>query len=76
MTLGAAHSRDSQELFLKLVEARNQHYPPIVNRIPNDAKFLKVWLNRTMDLLAFGNNITTRAGSSIAQTTRSQVMAG
>jgi lysozyme family protein len=38
VTLGVAHSRDSHELFSKLVEARNQHYQAIVDRIPNDCQ--------------------------------------
>jgi lysozyme family protein len=76
ITLGAAHCRDSQELFSKLIEARNQHYRAIVDRIPNDAKFLKGWLNRTRDLLAFGDTITAPVGTSIAQTTPAQAVVG
>jgi lysozyme family protein len=66
VTLGEARRQDSQELFSKLVEARNQHYRAIVDRIPGDAKFLKGWLNRTEDLLAFGNKITAAATSGVA----------
>jgi lysozyme family protein len=66
VTLQAANRSNPQELFTRLINARDEHYHSIVNRHPTNAKFLKGWLNRTKDLLAFGDTVGERREEAIA----------
>lgn len=66
ITLEAANRSDANGLFTKLMYARSEHYHGIVSRHPAKAKFLKGWLNRTKDLLAFGNMVTSAREVAIA----------
>ena len=46
MTIAAINAANPDDLFVKLCNARVEHYNNIVRRNPSQRKFLKGWLNR------------------------------